>query len=144
MIAVDTNVVLRRLLQDDKAQSAKVNALFDSHPEILITDVVLAETAWTLCGKRYGLSRKQLAAALTALLQEPVARFESVDVVWKALNDYAEAKPGKRGRAGQVAGFADAMIIRKATEVMTRAGEHRPITYTFDVGAQQLPGARAL
>ena len=76
---------------------------------------------------------------MTSLLQEPAARFDSVDVLWKALQDCAEARPGKRGSARHVAGFADAMIIRKATDVMTSAGEHRPIAHTFDVGAQQLP-----
>jgi len=45
VIAADTNNALRRLLQDDKAQASKANALFDRGHEILITDVVLAETA---------------------------------------------------------------------------------------------------
>jgi predicted nucleic-acid-binding protein len=87
MIAVDTNIVLRRLLQDDKAQAAAANDLFDGADEVLITDVVLVETAWTLSGKRYGLSREQVATALAALFQEPAARFESVDAAWKALRD---------------------------------------------------------
>lgn len=143
MIAVDTNIVLRRLLQDDHAQAAKANALFDGEQDILITDVVLAETAWTLAGKRYGLSREQIAAALMALFQEPLACFESMDAAWKALRDYAEAKTIKRGGATHIAGFGDAIIVRKASEVMARAGEQEAITYTFDIGAQQLPGARA-
>jgi predicted nucleic-acid-binding protein len=33
MKAVDTNIVLRRLLQDDKAQAAKANTLFDGDDE---------------------------------------------------------------------------------------------------------------
>lgn len=143
MIAVDTNIVLRRLLQDDKTQATKANALFDGEQDILITDVVLAETAWVLAGKNYGLSRDQVASALTALFQEPVARFESVDAAWKALRDYAEARAVKRGGNTHIVGFSDALIIRKATEVMANAGEAEPATYTFDIGAQQLPSARA-
>jgi predicted nucleic-acid-binding protein len=141
MIAVDTNIVLRRLLQDDKAQAAKANDLFDGADAVLITDVVLAETAWTLSGRRYGLTREQIVVALTSLFQERTARFESVDAAWKALRDYAEATPIKRGGNVHIAGFADAMIVRKATEVMANAGEARPVTYTFDIGAQHLPGA---
>ncbi len=143
MIAVDTNVVLRRLLQDDQAQATKANRLFEGEREILITDVVLAEIAWTLSGKRYGLGREQVAAAITALFEEPAARFESIDAAWKALRDYAEARPIKRGGTRHVAGFGDAIIVRKATEAMTRAGEIAPTTYTFDIGAQQLPGSRS-
>jgi len=143
MIAVDTNIVLRRLLQDDEAQNAKANALFDGEDEILITDVVLAETAWVLSGKRYELTRERVVSTMTALFQESAARFESVDAAWKALRDYAEAKAIKRGGKTHVADFSDALIVRKATEVMVNAGEGEPATFTFDLGAQQLPGAHA-
>ena len=40
----DTNVVLRYVLNDDKAQARKAAALIRRHKEVLITDVVLAET----------------------------------------------------------------------------------------------------
>jgi predicted nucleic-acid-binding protein len=43
MIAIDTNVLLRRLLADDAAQCLKVERALKPHAEILITDVVLAE-----------------------------------------------------------------------------------------------------
>ncbi|PIE41509.1 MAG: PIN domain nuclease, partial [Gammaproteobacteria bacterium] len=60
MIAIDTNVLLRYLLQDDKAQAAKANLLIRDAEAILITDVVLTETIWTLKGKRYNLSKEQI------------------------------------------------------------------------------------
>jgi len=44
MIALDTNVLLRYLLQDDPDQSAKAAQLIASHVIILISDVVLVET----------------------------------------------------------------------------------------------------
>jgi predicted nucleic acid-binding protein len=63
VIAVDTNVILHRLLQDDPAQSARVDALFEKETLILVTDVVLAEVAWILAGKRYAASAYAIAAS---------------------------------------------------------------------------------
>jgi len=48
MISIDTNVLFRYLLQDDEAQSKKANKLFLGQDKILITDIVLAETMWTV------------------------------------------------------------------------------------------------
>ncbi len=44
MIAIDTNVLLRYLLDDDPQQSPKATALIKSGKPVLITDVVLVET----------------------------------------------------------------------------------------------------
>src|SRR5438552_11656093 len=57
MIAVDTNVLLRRLLDDDATQAEKARRLFETNESVLVTDVVLAETVWTLTGKRYGAGK---------------------------------------------------------------------------------------
>ena len=51
MIAIDTHVLLRHLLDDDNAQSGKAHTLLQKEEAVLITDVVLAETVWTLKGK---------------------------------------------------------------------------------------------
>ena len=53
MIAVDTNVLLRYLLHDDDLQAAQADAIFNTAETILITDVVLVETVWTLVGRKY-------------------------------------------------------------------------------------------
>lgn len=53
MIAIDTNLLLRYLLQDDPKQSAKAAALLAGEEDVLVTHVVLSETIWTLCGKKY-------------------------------------------------------------------------------------------
>lgn len=58
MIAVDTNVLLRRLLDDDVVQTERARRLVEGAREVLITDVVLAETIWTLKGKRYKARRE--------------------------------------------------------------------------------------
>ena len=54
MTAVDTNVLLRYLLHDDDLQTAQADAIFNTAETILITDVVLVETVWTLVGRKEG------------------------------------------------------------------------------------------
>ena len=53
MIAVDTNMLLRYLLNDDAAQADIAASLIKGSDTVLITDVVLVETLWTLSGKKY-------------------------------------------------------------------------------------------
>ena len=77
MIAVDTNVLLRYLLDDDPEQPPLAVALIEDKREILITNVVLAETLWTLKGRKYGLDRSALAGVVEALLEESDFRFEN-------------------------------------------------------------------
>ena len=67
MIAVDTNVLLRRLLNDDAMQAEKARQLFETQESVLVTDVVLAETIWTLTGKRYGAAKEELGAVVMGL-----------------------------------------------------------------------------
>jgi predicted nucleic acid-binding protein len=64
VIAVDTNVLLRYLLWDDERQALKADRLMNGPAAVLITDVVLAETLWTLKGKKY---RRGLANQLFVL-----------------------------------------------------------------------------
>ena len=57
MIAIDTNVLLRYLLWDDKTQAAKADKLINGSTPVLITDVVLVEALWILKGKKYKLDK---------------------------------------------------------------------------------------
>ena len=81
MIAVDTSVLLRYLLHDDEAQAARADSVFDAAESVLITDVVLAETVWTLSGRKYRLPKAQLVTVLERLFSEPNIRFEDARVV---------------------------------------------------------------
>ena len=60
MITIDTNVLLRYLLDDDKLQSKLASKLILSGEPVLITDVVLVESIWTLRGKRYSLEKESI------------------------------------------------------------------------------------
>ncbi len=139
MIAVDTNVLLRYLLEDDAEQSSKANHLIANKGKVLITDAVLVETIWTLRGKKYQLSKSELIGVVQALFQEPNIRFENGQVVWLALNDYRNAKPVK----GKEADFADALIVNKSRYIADKQGYSFGGVYTFDRAAQKIPGAKA-
>ena len=139
MIAIDTNVLLRYLLEDDVNQSSKANHLIADKGKVLITDAVLVETIWTLRGKKYQLSKSDLVGVVQALFQESNIRFENGQVVWLALNDYRNAKPVK----GKEADFADALIVNKARYVADNQGYSFGGVYTFDRAAQKIPGAKA-
>ena len=139
MIAIDTNVLLRYLLEDDVGQSSKANLLITNKGEVLVTDMVLVETIWTLRGKKYQLNKSGLVNVIQTLFQEPNIRFENGQVVWLALNDYRNSKPVK----GKEADFADALIVNKARYIADNQGYSFGGSYTFDRAAQKIPGAKA-
>ena len=70
MIAIDTNVLLRYLLEDDEAQFEKSRQLITGNDLVLVTDVVLVETIWTLRGKKYQLDKMALANVVSRILDE--------------------------------------------------------------------------
>lgn len=128
MIAADTNVLLRYLLRDDEKQAGKSRRLFMGDTPVLITDVVLAETLWTLSGRRYNASKPDLVTVVDKLLQDSSIRFEDEGVIWNALQSYRETD----------ADFADALIVCKARK--TAGAFDEPCTvFTFDAKALQLP-----
>ena len=138
MIAIDPNVLLRYLLYDDTDQFEKAKKLISGQHKVLITDVVLVETIWTLRGKKYQLNKSELVAVIQSLFQEPNIRFEDGQAVWLALIDFRNAKPVK----GKEADFADALIINKSKLTANKEGKPFHGSYTFDVAAQSLPGAK--
>jgi predicted nucleic-acid-binding protein len=65
MKAIDTNLVIRLLLNDDPVQSAKVKALLGAG-DVVISPTVLLETLWVL-ESRYGASDDVLLDTVAAL-----------------------------------------------------------------------------
>jgi len=144
VIAIDTNVLLRYLLWDDKAQATKADKLINGPTPVLITDVVLTEALWTLKGKKYRLDKTAMVGVLHSLFEEPNVCFEDGQTVWQALNDYRQAKPVKVGSRKKEADFSDALIVNKAKFYAKEKGETLDGVYTFDLAAQILPGAAEL
>lgn len=121
MTGIDTNVLVRYIMQDDPKQSAVatrwIEALTVESPGF-VPLVVMVELAWVLEGA-YALDRDQLVNAFETLLRAKGFVVERAAVVWKAVRTFRSGK----------ADFADALIEKSAAS----AGCDR--TVTFDRGA---------
>ncbi len=137
MIAIDTNVLLRYLLNDDPKQSPIEKKLIAGDADLLVTDIVLVETLWTLRGKKYGLKKDDLAAVVSALFEETNIHFEDAPAVWTALSAYQAGKT----RGGKHPDFSDALIIEKAKQASSNTSAGFEGMATFDKAAQRLDGA---
>lgn len=142
MMAIDTNVLLRYLLDDDKAQSRKASTIINGSEKILITDIVLVEAIWTLKGKKYKLDKEGIIQLINALFEEPNIIFEDGQSVWRALNDFRKSKPVKVGNKYKTADFSDALIVNKAKYFSMIEDEKLNGVYTFDIAAQELSGTK--
>jgi predicted nucleic-acid-binding protein len=96
VIGLDTNVVVRFLIEDDEAQAERAASLFDAAVQtkeaLFISHVVVCELAWVL---RSGYRRRKadVVAAIRALLSAAQIEFEDVDEVRRALARY-DSGPG--------------------------------------------------
>ena len=126
MIGLDTNVMLRYIMQDDVKQSLKATKLIESldgdNPGY-ITMVSIVELYWVLTVS-YELTGQQAAQALEAILRTKQFLVERADQVMRALRVFEEGK----------ADLADCLIERSASG----AGCER--TMTFDVKASKYAG----
>lgn len=139
MIAIDTNVLLRYLLADDIKQHNKAKKLIIERCPVLITDVVLVETVWTLTGKRYRFDKVAICAVVRALIGDGGFAFENSQAVWFAFNEYKNAKV----IAGKGLDFADALIGSKSIAVANAKGFELEGFYSFDKAALKLKYAKS-
>lgn len=144
MIAIDTNILLRYLLEDDEQQAVKADVLINGDERVLVTDVVLAEAIWTLGGRKYQLNKEDIVNTIEALFKEPNLHFEDDQVVWRALQAYRGTKPVKVGKRKKEVDFADALIAYKAQNIAAARSDRLQAVYTFDIAASQLPGTSLL
>ena len=126
MIGLDTNVLVRYIMQDDPKNSPKANQLIESldadNPGY-ITMVSVIELYWVLTSC-YELTGEQVGQALEAILRTKSFLVERADQVMRALRVFA----------GGRADFADCLIERSAS------GAGCTQTMTFDVGASKHAG----
>jgi len=121
MIGLDTNVLVRYIMQDDAEQSLLATRLVESLSATApgyVPLVSVVELAWVL-SSAYELDRAQLVEAFEALLRTKEIVVDRAETVWKALRVFQSAN----------ADFADCLIERSASA----AGCER--TMTFDRGA---------
>ena len=95
MIAIDTNVLVRLVTRDDRAQAKRAAALFE-HEEIFVAKTVLLETEWVLRFS-YELDRPVILRALKNAVGLPHVTVEDSPAVAEALDlfeigmDFADA-----------------------------------------------------
>jgi predicted nucleic-acid-binding protein len=130
MIGLDTNVLIRYIMQDDVKQSALANRLIDSltaESPGYVALVSVVEIAWVL-GSAYDLDRAQLVQAFEGLLRTKEIVIENAETVWKAVRSFQSSK----------ADFADCLIERAASVAGCE------MTMTFDRAAAKGSGMTLL
>ena len=93
MIGLDTNVLIRYVMQDDPAQTKKATEFIEKHLFDnnlgYITLITLAEFIWVL-KSCYGLSKGNLVEAIEALLTTKQFLVERKDAAWKAMRIFQQ------------------------------------------------------
>ena len=93
MIGIDTNVLIRYLVQDDPMQAQAATQLIEStctkDTPGLLNHLVLCETIWVLEGC-YSQPKTTLMKTIEQILRVTQLRVHEPLVVWQALEDYRE------------------------------------------------------
>ncbi len=131
MIGLDTNVLVRYLVQDDPVQAKQAARLIERRctPDDpgCINLIVLCETVWVLTSA-YGFGRDAISDAIDQLLHAVEITVESDQTVVAALRLYRSSKID----------FADALIAVRNQQL---GCDH---TATFDREALAIPGFGAV
>ena len=90
MRLVDTNIILRYLMNDHAEMSAKAKEILLNQPTMILTQVV-AEAIYVLGGV-YKAPRPEIAAALHKVFALPNARLENSEVVSLAVDEFGASK----------------------------------------------------
>ena len=126
MTGLDTNVLVRYVMQDDARQSPRATHLVESlTPDEpgFVPVVALVELVWVLSGS-YGLDRAQVSTVLSTLLRSKELVLDRAELVAQALNRFSV----------DGADFADALIERLS------AAAGCSTTVTFDTSAARVAG----
>ena len=95
MIALDTNVLVRFLVEDDEGQSEAAAALIErtiaAEEVLFVSDVVLCELVWVLTGS-YRISRNDSAKTMRDLLRATHLTFAEPDQLVRALSAFEKSK----------------------------------------------------
>jgi predicted nucleic-acid-binding protein len=126
MLALDTNVLVRYIVQDDKAQAAQATRaieLLTSDSPAFISCIVLCELNWVL-KTVYKISKESCITTLRKILSIAVFEVERPECCAKALRTYEKG----------MADFSDYLIY----EIAKNEGYERVLT--FDAKALKSEG----
>ncbi|HRZ23561.1 MAG TPA: type II toxin-antitoxin system VapC family toxin [Candidatus Contendobacter sp.] len=128
MIAIDTNVLIRVLVDDPDApdQCEQARELLLTHGLAWIAQIVLVETVWVL-ESVYGFGRAEILNIIERIRENPALELEAADRLDEALALYRDS----------TADFADSLILVAATQ-------RRLILHTFDRKLGRLNGAQRI
>ncbi|SPE28629.1 Twitching motility protein PilT [Candidatus Sulfopaludibacter sp. SbA3] len=118
MTAVDTNILVRLLVEDDAKQAAEARAILAAGP-VWIAKTVFLETAWVL-GRLYGLDRGAVRDAFDTLLGLENVQVEDEPAVAEALAlmahgiDFADAFHLSSRPPGVLFVSFDRSLVRRA------------------------------
>jgi len=128
---LDTNVLVRYLVQDDTQQALLATKFIETQctdeSPCFIGQIVLCELAWVL-ESNYHQSREQIASIIEQLLQVGSLEVMEPEVVWRALDDYKKSN----------ADFPDHLLARINQSRGCEA------TITFDKKAAKQPAFEML
>lgn len=131
MPALDTNVLVRYIVQDDSSQLAAAKRLIGrcvaEGSALFIPVTVVLELEWAL-RSRFGFSKDDVMMILSSLLSAAEWTFESERALELALQLFREGS----------ADFADCLHVALATPA---GGQPR---WTFDKGASKVSSAQLL
>jgi len=131
MPALDTNVLVRYIVEDDAAQLAAarrlINRCVSEGLALFVPVTVVLELEWVLRSS-FAISKHDVLRTLSSLFSAAELRFESERALEVALQLYREGS----------ADFADCLHVALAAQ----AGE--PPLWTFDPHAAKVGGARLL
>lgn len=130
MIGVDTNVLVRHIVQDDPVQGAIASGALADFTEdfpVFVSLVTLVETVWVL-RKTYRVDEVVVSSFVESLLAAREVALQAPDVVRRSMTLAREYQTD----------FADAVIAMLGIDADCDE------TVTFDKRASKLPGMRLL
>ena len=120
MIAVDTNLLVRILTNDDPIQARRAVKILKSD-DIYIPKTVLLETEWVL-RHAYEVGRSAIAVGFQKLLGLPNVSVEDPDSIYQAISwyenkfDFADALHLASSRRCESFATFDSSLIKKAQQ----------------------------
>ena len=126
MITVDTNILVRYAVKDDRKQAIKATNFLKNNPSRILKTVLL-ELAWVLSSSAgYNLSRVVVAERIRHLCGLPTIEVEDVESVAQAViwyeqgMDFADAL--HLASSSEISGFVtfDRQLSKKATKLATQ------------------------
>ena len=131
MIGLDTNVLVRYIVQDDPIQSGIATTFIETYctakTPAFICNIVLVELVWVL-ERGYGYDKKSIIAVLKQIVATTELKVEASGLVWQAILAYQDGN----------AGFADCLLVAINQQHACNT------TFTFDKNAAKNAGFELL